>query len=144
MRGIGKPTPWLAAALVFVCGPLLLPTQASAQFNIEGLIRGAMQHNCCYSSGYRHRSASAHHARGHSNDDAGGETSDKNKEKDASQVESNAGGSNPGGSNNPGHQQQPSGPAQAAARSVESDAPSKAAGGGNKTYDDQPAFSPSR
>lgn len=143
MRGIGKPTTWLAAAVVFVCGPLLLPTQASAQFNIEGLIRGALQHNCCYSPGYRHRSAPARHSQGRSKDDEAGETSDRNKEKDATQVESNAGGSNAGGGGAAGHQQ-PSGPAQAAARSVESDAPSKAAVGSNKSYDDQPAFSPSR
>ena len=63
MHGIGKSSMWTAAGFAFVSGLLLLlPTQASAQFNIEGLIRGAIQQQgCCYGGGggnYHYRSGS--------------------------------------------------------------------------------------
>ena len=44
MHGFGKSSMWTAAGFAFVCGLVLLqPTQSSAQFNIEGIIRGALQ-----------------------------------------------------------------------------------------------------
>jgi hypothetical protein len=133
MRAIGKCSAWAAFASALA---LLLPSQASAQFNIEGLIRGAIQQGCCYGNGgYNYRSGSGYsgrHAKTRQKDDDS--APDKSKEKDATQVES---------PNNGIRRQQPSGPAQSPARSVESDAPAKptSTARGN---DDQPAFSPSR
>ncbi len=52
MQGFSKSSIWTAAGFAFVCGLVLLqPTEASAQFNIEGIIRGAMQQGCCYGGG---------------------------------------------------------------------------------------------
>lgn len=140
MAGIGKYLAGSAAAAAIACGSLLIvPTDAAAQFNIEGLIRGAIEHGCCYGGGYRYRGAPSRHAKtqtGHSKDGDSdqGETSDRSKEKDATQVETGANGTHP--------QQQPSGPTRDASRSVESDAPVKPSS--PKAYDDQPAFSPAR
>lgn len=138
MHGIGKSSIWTAAGFAFVSGLMLLqPTQASAQFNIEGLIRGAIQQGCCYGGGgyhYRSGSGSSRTVKSHKDDDSG--PVDKSKEKDATQVESP-------NNNGPGGRQQPAGPAQSPSRSVESDAStrqSSSASGNN----DQPAFSPSR
>ncbi len=135
MRGIGKCSAWAAFAVLSGLA-LLLPTQASAQFNIEGLIRGALQQGCCYGGGgYHYRSgSSSRHVKSHDNDQDS--APDKSKEKDATQVESP-------NNNGPSGRQQPSGPAQSPSRSVESDAStrqSSSASGNN----DQPAFSPSR
>jgi hypothetical protein len=136
MRGIGKSSIWTAAGFAFVSGLLLLqPTQASAQFNIEGLIRGAIQQQgCCYGGGYHYRSGSGRTAKSHKDDDSA--PVDKTKEKDATQVES-------ANNNGPSGRRQPAGPAQTPSRSVESDASTKqtSTARGN---DDQPAFSPSR
>jgi hypothetical protein len=135
MRGIGKFSLGMAAALVCVSGSLLLiPSEASAQFNIPGLIiRGGPG-----PFGYGYRSRSTHHEKSHAkhDDDSSSSSSDKGKEKDATQVESSGGTS-------AGHSQ-PAGPAQNTPRSVETDAPSTQSAGANKVYDDQPAFSPSR
>ena len=61
MHGIGKSSMWTVAGFAFVSGLVLLqPTQASAQFNIDGIIRGALQQQgCCYGGGgyYRGRSS---------------------------------------------------------------------------------------
>lgn len=134
MRGIGKCATLLVAAFAFMSGLALLPTQAPAQINIEGLIRGAIQQGCCYGSGgYHYRSGySSRRARSHKDDDS---APDKSKEKDATQVESP--------NNGVVGRQQPSGSAQSPARSVETNAPAKptSAARGN---DGQPAFSPSR
>ena len=139
MHGIGKSSMWTAAGFAFVSGLLLLlPTQASAQFNIEGLIRGAIQQQgCCYGGGgnYRYRSGSGSNrtVKSHKDDDSA--PVDKSKEKDATQVES-------ANNNGPGGRQQPAGPAQSPSRSVESDASTKQTS--SRGNDDQPAFSPSR
>jgi hypothetical protein len=139
MHGIGKSSIWTVAGFAFVSGLLLLqPTQAAAQFNIEGLIRGAIQQQgCCYGGGgyhYRSGSGSSRTAKSHKDDDSA--PVDKTKEKDATQVES-------ANNNGPGGRQQPAGPAQNPSRSVESDASTRqtSSSSGN---DDQPAFSPSR
>jgi hypothetical protein len=138
MHGIGKSSIWSVAGFAFASGLLLLqPTQASAQFNIEGLIRGALQQGCCYGGGgyhYRSGSGSSRTVKSHKDDDSG--PVDKSKEKDATQVESP-------NNNGPSGRPQPGGPVQSPSRSVESDAStrqSSSAGGNN----DQPAFSPSR
>jgi hypothetical protein len=148
MRGIGKSLALMAAVPVFVCGlVMLLSTEASAQFNIDGLIRGAIGHGG-YGGGYRSRSSGHHtssrsssHSK-HEDDDASADKApDKGKEKDATQVEAP--------NNNTATHPQPSGPVQNASRSSEPDPTAKpsgggSAGGGNKAYDDQPAFAPSR
>jgi hypothetical protein len=133
----GKSSIWTVAGFACVSGVLLLPTQASAQFNIDGLIRGALQQGCCYGGGYQNRGGSGgsgvtRHTKSHDNDDS---APDKTKEKDATQVES--------ANNGAAGRSQPSGPAPSPSRSVESDASTKqtSAPSGN---DDQPAFSPSR
>ena len=137
MHGIGKSSIWSVAGFAFVSGLLLLqPTQASAQFNIEGLIRGAIQQGCCYGNGgyhYRSGSGSSRTVKSHKNDDSG--PVDKSKEKDATQVES-------ANNNGPGGRQQPAGPAQSPSRSVESDASTRQSS--SAAGNDQPAFSPSR
>ncbi len=135
MCGISKSSVWMAAALVFLCGLLLLlPTEASAQFNIDGIIRGALQHG--YNGGYGTRST--RHAKSHAKRDNDDDSaSDKGKEKDATQE----GSTNNSSSTHP----QPPGPAaHDSARSVETDAPATRSAGANKAYDDQPAFSPAR
>ena len=137
MHGIGKSSIWSVAGFAFVSGLLLLqPTQASAQFNIEGLIRGAIQQGCCYGNGgyhYRSGSGSSRTVKSHKDDDSG--PVDKSKEKDATQVES-------ANNNGPGGRQQPGGPAQSPSRSVESDASTKQTS--SRGNDDQPTFLPSR
>jgi hypothetical protein len=133
MRGIGKFSAWLAAALFVVGLMILLPTQASAQFNIPGMILNGMQHG--FDPNYRYRGSSTQHAKSHKDNDS---SSDKTKEKDATEEEVNGGGSS-------GAHQSPTGPAHDVSHSVETDAPSKGGGGGSgKTYDDQPSFAPSR
>jgi hypothetical protein len=141
MRGIGKfsvvkCSVAIAAALVCISGTLLLvPSEASAQINIPGLIlRGGP-----FGGGYGYRSRSTHHEKSHTakhDDDSSSSSADKGKEKDATQVDTTSG--------TPSGHSQPSGPAQNAPRSVETDAPSTKSAGANKVYDDQPAFSPSR
>jgi hypothetical protein len=137
MHGIGKSSIWSVAGFAFVSGLLLLqPTQASAQFNIEGLIRGAIQQGCCYGNGgyhYRSGSGSSRTVKSHRDDDSG--PVDKSKEKDATQVESP-------NNNGPSGRQQPGGPAQSPSRSVESDASTRQSS--SAAGNDQPAFSPSR
>jgi hypothetical protein len=133
MRGIDKSSIWTAAGFAFACGLMLLPpTQASAQFNIDGLIRGALQHGCCYGPEYRYRST-GRHTKSKTNDDA---APDKSKEKDARDVETPNNGA-------PSGRQTPGGPSRDASRSAETDAPARAQSA-PKSNDDQPAFAPSR
>jgi len=137
MHGIGKSSIWSVAGFAFASGLLLLqPTQASAQFNIEGLIRGALQQGCCYGGrGYHYRSGSgsSRTVKSHKDDDSG--PVDKSKEKDATQVESP-------NNNGPSGRSQPGGPVQSPSRSVESDASTRQSS--SSAGNDQPAFSPSR
>jgi hypothetical protein len=133
MRGIDKSSIWTAAGFAVVCGLMVLPsTQASAQINIDGLIRGALQHGCCYGPEYRYRSPSRH-TKTKTNDDA---APDKSKEKDARDVETPNNGA-------PGGRQTPAGPAREMPRSAETDAPARPQSA-PKGNDDQPAFAPSR
>lgn len=139
MQAIRKSWIWTVAGFAFVCGLVLLqPTQASAQFNIEGIIRGAMQQGCCYGGGgyYRSRSSGSgytRHVKSHQNDDSASAPVDKTKERDATQVETP--------NNNVGNsgRQQLSAPVP----SSQPDTPTRqtSAAHGN---DDQPAFAPSR
>jgi hypothetical protein len=138
MHGIGKSSAAMAAALLFVCGLLLLgPTEAFAQFNIDSLIRGAMSHG--NQPGYRYHSgsSSSHHSKSHAKDDDDSSSSkSKGKEKDATQDEPQSNGASA--------RAQPSGPVQNTARSTESDSPAAASSAKSKSYDDQPAFAPAR
>ena len=138
MQSFCKSFIWTAAGFAFAGGLVLLqPTQASAQFNIEGIIRGAIQQQgCCYGGGgyYRNRSSgTSRHVTSHQNNDSAPAPVDKTKEKDATQLE-------PPSNNvaNSGRQQlsgpPPSSPPETSTR------PTSAAPGN----DDQPAFSPSR
>ena len=121
---------------------LVLPTQAAAQFNIEGLIRGAIQQQgCCYGGGYQYRGGGSGYTgrrtttkSQNNNDDSA--PVDKTKEKDATQVESPNNGV-------VGRQQEPSGPAPSASRSVESSSPTRQTSAASNS-DDQPSFTPSR
>jgi|GEM_PF-2929373 len=137
MHGIGKSSIWSVAGFAFASGLLLLqPTRAWAQFNIEGLIRGALQQGCCYGGGgyhYRSGSGSSRTVKSHKDDDSG--PVDKSKEKDATQVESP-------NNNGPSGRPQPGGPVQSPSRSVESDASTRQSS--SSAGNDQPAFSPSR
>ena len=136
MQGFGKSSIWTAAGFAFFGGLVLMqPTQASAQFNIEGIVRGALQQQgCCYGGGgyYRNRSSGSgatRHVKSHQDDDSASAPVDKTKEKDATQIEA---------PNNNIARQQPSAPP-----SSQPDTSTKqtSAARGN---DDQPAFSPSR
>ena len=138
MQGFGKSSIWTAAGFVFVGGLALLPpTEASAQFNIEGIIRGAIQQGCCYGGGggggyYRSRSSGSgytRHVKSHQNDNSASAPVDKTKERDATQVEAP--------SNNVARQQ-PSAPPPS---QPDNSTRQTSAAHGN---DDQPAFAPSR
>jgi hypothetical protein len=141
MQGFGKSSMWMGAGFALVGGLVLLqPTQASAQFNIEGIIRGALQQQgCCYGGGgggtYQRRSSgsgSTRHVKSHQNDDSAPAPVDKSKEKDATQIEA------PNGNV---ARQQLSGPPPAPPPQPETSAKPPSAGRNN---DDQPAFAPSR
>jgi hypothetical protein len=140
MHGIGKSSMCkssvgTAAGFAFVSGLVLLqPTQASAQFNFEGIIRGALQQQgCCYGGGYyRSRSSGSgttRHVKSRQNDDSA--AVDKTKEKDATQLAAP-------NSNVASGRQQSSAPAPS---QPDSSTRQTSAARGN---DDQPAFSPSR
>jgi hypothetical protein len=139
MYGFGNSSMWTAAGFAFVGGLVLLqPTQASAQINIEGIIRGALQQQgCCYGGGggggyYRNRSSGSgatRHVKSHQNDDSASAPVDKSKEKDATQVEA---------PNNNIARQQPSAPPPS---QPDPSTRQTSAAHGN---DDQPAFAPSR
>jgi hypothetical protein len=140
MLGFGKSSIWTAAGFAFVGGLVLLqPTKASAQFNIEGIIRGALQQQgCCYggSGYYRNRSSGSgttRHVKSHENDDSAPAPVDKTKERDATQVD--------GPNNNVASgRQQLSGPPPPPPPPPDTSKQTSAARGN----DDQPAFSPSR
>jgi hypothetical protein len=136
MHGLGKSSIWMAAGFALVGGLVLLqPMAASAQINIEGLIRGAIEQGCCYGGGggnYRYRSSgsgAARHVKIHENDDSASAPVDKTKEKDATQVET---------PNNNIARQQPSAPPPS-----QPDTSTKQTSAA-RSNDDQPAFSPSR
>jgi len=145
MQGFGKSSMWTAAGFALVGGLVLLqPTQASAQFNIEGIIRGALQQGCCYGGGgyggggggtYQRRSSgsgSTRHAKSPQKDDSASAPVDKSKEKDATQIEA---------PNSNVARQQLSGPPPSPPPQPEASARPSSAGHSN---DDQPAFAPSR
>ncbi len=136
---------WLGTALAFIVASVLMmlaPATASAQFNIEGIIRGALGHG-----GYRHharggegrhreRRHASRHERQHDEDSA---SSDKGKDKDA--LEENA-TSQKGGDGKPDakvSRETPAAPSHDASQA--SDAVSAKP---NKTSDDAPSFAPSR
>jgi hypothetical protein len=135
---------WTAAAFTLAAVFLLLaPTDASAQINIEGLIRGAIGHGI--NGGYRGRSSSGHHSSGggstrsHSNDDDSADKSpDKTKEKDARDEDTSPHDSKLTA------QKQPAGPAREVSKSVETDAPVAKTAGPTRESNDEPSFAPTR
>ncbi len=140
MQGFGKSSMWTAVGFAFVGGLVLLqPTKASAQFNIEGIIRGALQQQgCCYGGGgyYRNRSSGSgttRHVKSPQKDDSAPAPVDKTKERDATQVD----GPN---INAASGRQQLSGPPPPPPPQPDTSKQTSAARGN----DDQPAFSPSR
>ena len=137
MQGFGKSSIWTAAGFAVAGGLVLLqPTQASAQFNIEGIVRGALQQQgCCYGGGgyYRNRgSGTTRHVKSPQKDDSAPAPVDKTKERDATQVES------PNNNNVPSGRQQLSAPAPS---QPDTSTRQTSAAHGN---DDQPVFAPSR
>jgi hypothetical protein len=138
MHGFGNSSIWTAAGFAFVGSLVLLqPTEASAQFNVEGIIRGALQQQgCCYGGGgyYRNRSSGSgatRHVKSPQKDDSAPAPVDKTKERDATQVESP-------NNNAPSGRQQSSAPAPSP---PDTSTRQTSAAHGN---DDQPAFAPSR
>jgi hypothetical protein len=140
MHGFGKSSMRTAAGFALVGGLVLLqPTEASAQFNIEGIIRGALQQQgCCYGGGggyYRNRSSGSgatRHVKSPQKDDSAPAPVDKTKERDATQVES------PNNNNVPSGRQQLSAPAPS---QPDTSTRQTSAAHGN---DDQPVLAPSR
>jgi hypothetical protein len=141
MHGFGKSLMWTAAGFAFVGGLVLLqPTQAAAQFNIEGIVRGALQQQgCCYGGGggyYRNRSSGSgatRHVKSPQKDDSAPAPVDKTKERDATQVD--------GPNNNASSgRQQLSGPPPSPPPPDTSSRQTSA----TPRNDDQPAFAPSR
>ena len=137
MQGFGKSSIWTAAGFAVAGGLVLLqPTQASAQFNIEGIVRGALQQQgCCYGGGgyYRNRgSGTTRHVKSPQKDDSASAPVDKTKERDATQVESQ-------NNNIASGRQQLSAPAPSSQPDTSTQQTSATHGN-----DDQPAFSPSR
>jgi hypothetical protein len=138
MQGFSKSSIWTAAGFAFIGGLVLLqPTQASAQFNIEGIVRGALQQGCCYGGGggyYRNRSSGSgttRHVKSPQKDDSASAPVDKTKEKDATQVEAP-------NNNVASGRQQSSGPA------LSQPDTSTRQTGATRGNEDQPAFAPSR
>jgi hypothetical protein len=143
MQAFSKSSIWTAAGFAFVGGLVLLqPTEASAQINIEGIIRGALQQpGCCYGGGgyggggggtYQRRSSGSggtRQVKSHKDDDSASAPVDKTKEKDATQLEA---------PNSNVARQQPSAPPPS---QPDTSTRQTSAARGN---DDQPAFSPSR
>lgn len=140
MRGFSKSSIWMAAGIAFASGLVLLqPTEASAQFNIEGIIRGALQQQgCCYGGGYyRNRSSGSgttRHVKSPQKDDSASDPVDKTKERDATQLE-------PPSNNVASGRQQLSAPAPSPPSQPDTSTRQSNAPRGN---DDQPAFAPSR
>ena len=137
MQAFSKSSIWTAAGFAVAGGLVLLqPTQASAQFNIKGIVRGALQQQgCCYGGGggyYQRRSSGSgttRHVKSPQKDDSA--PVDKTKEKDATQVEAP-------NNNVASGRQQSSAPAPS---QPDNSTRQTSAAHGN---DDQPAFAPSR
>lgn len=156
MSGSGKSPVWMAAVLALLGGVLLLiPGQAMAQFNIEGMIRGAM--GGYHGGGGYYRSRSYHHSSRHEEsrheasrhsrhekDDAD-ETSDKGKEKDATKDE--AASANTGSHGSASHEvvgAAPTAAPQQASGGGDSSASNSSPPSNSKSSDDQPSFAPAR
>jgi hypothetical protein len=165
MHGLGKPfigtssaaKTALAITAVFLlasAATVLLSTQASAQINIDGLIRGALQQRGGTPFGYRapsgHSSTSSHHESDSSDDDAANSKSGKGIKSTNDGADSGSGG-NGGGGNSGASKGSGSG-----SQSASTGGPSGGSGGGGsgsgggggggsaKTPDDMPSFTPSR
>jgi hypothetical protein len=147
MRGIGtssiaKSSIAISAAFVLASAmAVLLPTEASAQINIDGLIRGALQQRG-YPYGYR---APTHHASPSHSDSDDDSAADSKNGKGVKSTNDDANSNNKPG---PGS----GGPQSASSDASPKGGPSGGSGGGGssgggsppKTSDDMPSFTPSR
>jgi hypothetical protein len=153
IRGIGtasiaKSSIAISAAFILASAmAILLPAEASAQINIDGLIRGALQQRGGYPYGYR---APTHHASPSHSDSDDDSAADSKNGKGVKSTNDGADSNNKSSTGSGGPQ------------SASSDAPSKAgpsggsgsgggggggssgSGGPPKTSDDMPSFAPSR
>jgi hypothetical protein len=156
MRAIGRPfignssiarksSIAISAAFVFTSAVVvLLPTGASAQINIGGLIQGALQQRG-YPYGYRapsHSSSSSSHHDSDSDDDSAADNKNGKGIKSTNDGDSGTHGSGTGG-----------GPQSASTDTPSKGGSSGGSGGGSgggssggpaKTSDDMPSFAPSR
>ena len=152
MRGTGTPffgkfsvaksSIAICAAFVFASGfVVLLPTQASAQLNIDGLIRGAIGRG-----GYGYRGPSHHsssHSSSHRDDSDDDSAADS---KNGKGIKSTNGGDN---DNSGSHGSGSGTPQSASTDSPPKGGPSGGPSGGSssgppKSSGDEPSFSPSR
>jgi hypothetical protein len=137
MGGIGKRPGRLGVALLFASGILaLLPAQASAQF-IPQIPFIPFPGQRPYIGPSYHPSAPAH-ARTPAKRDDQGETSDRTKEKDATQ------GDTPAKTSTQQDSGQPNEGSRAASAMPPNNPPPNNPPAPTKSYDDQPSFSPAR
>jgi hypothetical protein len=137
-----------AVAFVFVSViTMWAPTEASAQFNIEGIIRGAIGHG----GGHRYRGGSSHH-RGHTSsrherEDSDSANSNKNndkgKDKDALDENASSHGSADTKSDANLSRRMPS-TSTSSTPSRDAAQASDAAATPSRASDDEPSFVPSR
>jgi hypothetical protein len=156
MRGIGRSsigkfaivrsTIVISSGFVFASAmTVLLPRQASAQFNIDGIIRGAIQQG-----GYGYRGPVQHYSShpsssSHSDSDDDSASDNKNGKGVKSTNDSDTGGGSSNGAGSSGSK----GSGSSTSQSASTGRPSGGSGGGSsanppKTSDDMPSFSPSR
>ena len=136
----------ISAALAFVAaGALLMPTEAPAQFNIDGIIRGALSHQ---NHGYRSSRTSHRSSHSKDDDDSDSKSSDTkpsdSKPSDKGSDSKNAPGSGSAQSASSDNPPPPKGGGSGPPAGGSSGGPSKLSGGPAKTSDDEPSFTPAR
>jgi hypothetical protein len=153
MRGIGKPPIGISIAFVLVSGVIMLaPSEASAQFNIDGIIRGAIGRN---PYGYRaptHHSSSHAISSGTSDDNAAGDnkngkgikSGDDNSTSNDNKASHGPGGSQAASSDTPALKSGPAGSSSGPSGAPSGGPPGASSSGPAKSSDDTPSFAPSR
>jgi hypothetical protein len=136
MRGMDQTCKRVALAVVLVSGTLVLvPTVASAQFDIGGII-GGLGHRY---GGYRSGHSSSHHPKSH--ESSRRESSDKEaSDQDSSDQDAKVDVKN----DSKGSRRQTSAPAHDSSQSVATDTQPPVKVVPSKPSGDEPAFSPSR
>jgi hypothetical protein len=152
MRGIGKPPIGIPTAFLLVSGVrMLASSEASAQFNIDGIIRGAIQQG-----GYGYRGPVQHyssHPSPHPDSDDDSAADNKNGKGVKSTNDGDTGSGS--GSASKGSGGGPQSASTSGPTGGSGGGPSGGSGGGPgsgggasgnppKTSDDMPSFSPSR